>query len=148
MAPVKLTEINISQRRSDNSKERWGDVCWSESSRCFCVIHYAWIDGWIDWQEAAMIKCWAKRKMLHISGSKRSVKMANFPRGSHKSFRQIIWRRFWIFPTYTSDVDLIEKSFMSMEYVFISPPSTQLLSFFHSNALSLNNLIEMAQLQL
>lgn len=29
MAPVKLAEINISQCRSDNNKERWGDVCWN-----------------------------------------------------------------------------------------------------------------------
>lgn len=73
MAPVKPTEINISQRRSDNSRERRGDACWSYS--CSVIRTLLGVQGRTDKQEPGIIKCWAKGKMQT---------------GSHRLSRQIM----------------------------------------------------------
>lgn len=83
MAPVKLTEINIGQRRSDDSKGRRGAVCYSpyfhkptHTHSDASVWFSAWIDGWRDWQGVGMIKCWAKSNMLQVSGSQGSLQIS------------------------------------------------------------------------
>ncbi len=93
MAPVKLTEINISQSRSDDSKGGRGDVCWSlyfhkptHTHSDASVWFSAWIDRWSDWQGVGMIKYQAKSNMSQVSGSYGSLQIANFPRRVTKYF--------------------------------------------------------------